>query len=87
MQFVIYAKDKPNAAELRQATREAHIAYVRGSGKMLFGKPLLNDEGGMIGSLVRIEAANRAEADEFVANDPYSKAGLFETLELTAIAE
>ena len=32
----------------------------------------------MNGSLIILDLADRAEADAFVANDPYAKAGLFE---------
>ena len=34
----------------------------------------------MIGSVLIIEAADRAEAEAFAAGDPYAKAGLFESV-------
>lgn len=84
MNFMIYALDKPGALELRKETRQAHLDYVRGSGQMDFGAPLLDDDGNMVGSIILIEAANRKEAELFSENDPYTKAGLFETVTITA---
>ncbi len=81
--FMLYCIDHPNKLDLRKATREAHLAYVRGSGKLEFGGPLADDDGKMIGSLVVIEAASREDAENFVANDPYSQAGLFQTTTIT----
>jgi uncharacterized protein YciI len=34
----------------------------------------------MIGSLLILDLADRQTAEDFAANDPYSKAGLFESV-------
>ena len=44
--------------------------------------PFTNDEGQPTGSLVIIEAADRAGAEAIAANDPYAKAGLFAAVEI-----
>lgn len=82
MLFAIHCLDKPDHAALRQANREAHLAYARSFGdKILFGGPLLTADGsGMIGSLLVMEAADRAEVEAYCTNDPYQKAGLFESV-------
>jgi len=80
--FVLTATDKPNALETRLATRQAHIDYVRGSGLVKVGGPLLDAAGEMIGSLLIIEAADLAAARAFADADPYALAGLFERVEL-----
>jgi uncharacterized protein YciI len=36
----------------------------------------------MNGSLIILDVADRAEADAFVAGDPYGKAGLFESVQV-----
>tara|TARA_A100001011_G_scaffold371434_1_gene428750 strand:+ start:956 stop:1120 length:165 start_codon:yes stop_codon:yes gene_type:complete len=36
----------------------------------------------MIGSLIVLDANSLEEAKQFAANDPYSQAGLFETVEI-----
>jgi uncharacterized protein YciI len=80
--FVLTAIDKPNALELRMANRQAHIDYVRGSGLVKIGGPLLDESENMRGSMLVIEAADLAAAQAFAAADPYKVAGLFETVEI-----
>ena len=82
--FVLTATDKPNTAELRLATRPAHVDYVRGSGRVKIGGPLLDAAGEMAGSLLIIEADDLAACEAFIADDPYVKAGLFEHTDLRA---
>jgi uncharacterized protein YciI len=82
--FVLACIDKPNALELRMATREAHFAYARGmpAGFIRLGGPFLDEKGDMAGSLIVIEAADMAAAEAFSLNDPYRKAGLFERVDI-----
>ena len=82
MLFVITAVDNENALPLRVATRPAHFDYAQRTGAVRLGGPFLNDTGEMIGSLIIIEAADRAAAEEWQRNDPYMKAGLFARTEL-----
>ena len=44
--------------------------------------PLLDDEGTMIGSLFIMEAESRNEVQAFADNDPYTAAGVFESVEI-----
>lgn len=81
--FVLFCIDKQDALELRLANREAHIAYVRAGDRVKLGGPLTDDAGAMIGSMLIVEAADRAEVEAFAAGDPYSVAGLFERVEIT----
>ena len=46
--------------------------------------PFTTDEGSPIGSLVIIEAADRAAAKAMADADPYAKAGLFASIEIKA---
>lgn len=81
--FVAICIDKPNALDLRMATREAHLAYVRGkTGMMKLGGPFLDDKGDMAGSLIVFEAEDQAAAQAFSDEDPYTRAGLFERVEV-----
>ena len=82
--FVLVCIDKPNALELRMATREAHFAYARGmpAGTIRLGGPFLDEKGDMAGSLIVVEVADMAAAEAFSQNDPYRKAGLFERVEI-----
>jgi len=82
--FVLHCLDKPNSLDLRMATREAHLAYVRPQmEKLKLGGPMLDENGDMAGSLMIIDVADRAEAEAFSANDPYTKAGLWQRVEIT----
>jgi len=81
--FVAVCIDKPNSLELRMATREGHFAYVRGKqGMMKLGGPFLDENGQMAGSLIVFEAEDLEAAKAFSAEDPYTKAGLFERVEV-----
>jgi len=82
MLFVIIAIDKEGSLGLRMATREAHLAYARETGAVRLGGPFLSAQGEMIGSMIVIEAADLAAARNWQTNDPYAKAGLFESSEL-----
>jgi len=75
--FAVICTDKPDSLELRKANRDAHLAYVAGSGVVYQGGPFLDAAGNMSGSLLLLDVANRAEAEAWAENDPYAKAGLF----------
>ncbi|MXN20018.1 YciI family protein [Pseudooceanicola sp. GBMRC 2024] len=76
------AWDKPGALETRLANREAHLDYVKSTGKALYGGPFMDDAGQMAGSMLVLDITTAEEAQTWAANDPYAKAGLFEKVEL-----
>ena len=80
--FVLTCIDKPGALDQRMAAREAHLAYVRGSGVAKLGGPFLDEAGGMAGSMLIIEADDLAAAKAFSAADPYLTAGVFESVDV-----
>ena len=81
MLFVIICIDRPGGLPIRMATREVHLAYVKETTlvNLRVGGPFL-DEGAMVGSMLIVEADDPAKVAEFVKNDPYGKAGLFESV-------
>lgn len=84
--FIIIARDKPGGSDLRAATRPAHLDYARSIGARLkVAGPLMSEgaEPRPCGSVLIIEAESLAAAKAFAADDPYAKAGLFETVEVT----
>lgn len=85
MAFMIYCLDKPGHGEVRAANRNAHLAYLDGFAKQLMmAGPLLSEDGAaMIGSLLLMDFAARAEAEAFSTGDPYRKAGLFQSVTIT----
>ena len=50
---------------------------------MRLGGPFLSADGEMAGSMIVIEAADLEAAEAFHAGDPYKRAGLFETSQVT----
>ena len=83
MLFALICTDKPDSVSLRMENRPDHLAFLNGLGDRLkAGGPFVNDEGAPTGSLVVIEAADQAEAGKIAAEDPYAKAGLFDSVEI-----
>ncbi len=84
MLIALIARDKPGALQIRKDNRDAHLAYIDSSGVVSQAGPLLDDAGEMTGSLVILDVADMAKAEDWAANDPYAKAGLFAKVELIA---
>ncbi|KFB08790.1 YciI-like protein [Nitratireductor basaltis] len=85
MIFAITCKDKPGHLQTRMDTRPEHVAFLNDlndKGTLKFAGPFLDEEGKPCGSLVAIEAADKAEAKAIADSDPYAKAGLFESVEI-----
>jgi len=89
MLFALHCHDKPGHAHVRAETREAHLEYANAHRSSIYvGGPTLSDDGdGMTGSLIILDVADKAEAEEFATNDPYGKAGLFESVTIQAWKE
>ncbi|MCC1481426.1 YciI family protein [Roseibaca sp. Y0-43] len=75
--FMMVCTDKPGALELRKATRDAHLAYVRDTGVVVQAGPLLDDAGEMAGSLIVLDLPDLTATLDWGKGDPYAKAGLF----------
>jgi uncharacterized protein YciI len=82
MQFVLYCLDKPGQAALRAEHRPAHLEYLkRHAAKISAAGPMLTEDGsGMIGSLLIFEVPSRKDVEAFAAGDPYTRAGLFQSV-------
>ena len=84
MHFVIHCIDKPNASQTRTRHFEAHKAYLSDSEiKVIISGPLVaEDNATAIGSCFLIQAEDLAQVKEFNRNDPYFKAGLWESVSI-----
>lgn len=82
MHYAIYCLDKPNAGELRSGALPAHRDFVDGRAACIrMSGPLLAHDGATrIGQLYVIEAADESTARAFIDNDPFTAAGLFESV-------
>ncbi len=87
MLFALICKDRPGSLQLRLDTRPTHAAYLErlnAGGKLAFAGPFLDADGKPEGSLVVVEAADKAEAEAIAAADPYAAANLFDSVEVRA---
>lgn len=84
MQFVVIGWDKPDHAQLRLDTRPAHLAYLATVKEQLkLAGPFLGaDHQTAVGSLMIYECADENAARAIMDNDPFSKAGLFASVEI-----
>ena len=82
MLIALIARDKPGALQTRKDNREAHIAYLKSTGVVSQAGPLLDSAGEMAGSLVVLDVDDMTAAENWATNDPYAKAGLFDSVEL-----
>jgi len=81
MLFVIIGHDGPQGATLRPTVRPAHLENLRPlveQGRVILGGPFTDGSG----SLMVLEMESEAAALEFARNDPYSKQGVFERVEV-----
>jgi uncharacterized protein len=85
MPYVIQTVDKPDSFDVRTAHRDAHVAWLKSRVDFLLaGGALLADDGGPgSGGLLIVDTEERAEAEAFIADDPFTKAGLFENVIIT----
>ena len=89
MSYVIHTKDKPNGAAIRAQARPAHLEYLtKHKDKLLAAGALIDDDGtGGHGGVLIVDTDERAEAERFINEDPFTKAGLFEKVTVTRSAQ
>jgi uncharacterized protein YciI len=85
MPYVIQTQDKPDSAQIRAQARPAHLEYLtRNQDKLLAAGALIDDDGtGGHGGVLIVDTDDRAEAERFINEDPFSKAGLFAKVTVT----
>ena len=77
MLFSMHAIDKPNSAETRKQVHQAHLAHLKTAADygvtVVSGGPLVDDGAThSVGSLMIMEAADRASVEKFNKADPLS---------------
>jgi uncharacterized protein len=88
MQFLVVARDRTDegARERRQRTRPSHLDSIGPlveSGNVLVGGAILNEAGGMIGSMLLVDFPRREDLDAWLARDPYVTDGVWHDIEVT----
>lgn len=88
MYYILQGFDAPGTLETRMAARPAHLQRLealRDEGRLLAAGPLpaidSPDPGpaGFVGSLVIAEFASQADAETWLADDPYVAEGVFKS--------
>ena len=86
MYWLMVCRHRANAGDLREQHREAHRQHVATGGDGL-ARVLTEDDGETpAGNFGILEASSREAARAFAENDPYARAGLVESIEITALA-
>lgn len=86
MIYIFSLIDKPGSGALRQRIRPEHKAYLGGMAERIaFAGPLVTDDGQtMLGSLLAIEFESREAAHAWLAEEPFTRAGLYASTSIHA---
>ncbi|WP_332743821.1 YciI family protein [Hydrogenophaga sp.] len=86
MLFTFILIDKPDSAALRAAVRPPHKDYLSAvADRIAFAGPFVHDDGRtMLGSLLVIDFPSRDAAHAWLADEPFTKAGLYGSVSVHA---
>ena len=84
--YALLCFDRPDSAPMRDMHRAAHLEFLqKNAKKIVFGGPLKNvPDGASTGALMVVDCASRKEAEDFIAADPFHKAGVYESVAVRA---
>jgi uncharacterized protein YciI len=79
MLFAFINWDDEDAAQLRAELRPVHREYLRAAeDRIAFAGPLLDDDAETVrGSLLVLDFPDREQAEAWLRDEPYTKAGLY----------
>ena len=79
MIYIFHLLDRPGAGELRQRIRPQHKDYLGAvADRIAFAGPLMADDGQtMVGSLLAIDFPDRDAARAWLAQEPFTQAGVY----------
>lgn len=82
--FLLNARDKPGALDLRMANRPKHLEWAKASQAHIrvLGPVFADDGETFAGSTGIVEFDSLREAEAWAAQDPYAQAGLFASVEI-----
>jgi uncharacterized protein YciI len=87
MLFSVFTLDSPDATDKRKAAHGAHVAHLKKAMDygvtITVGGPLVSDDGSTsIGSLMVLDAPDRATAEKFNRADPFHQNGVWGKVEI-----
>ncbi len=87
--YALICRDKADGLELRMATRAEHLAWAGGNAdKIHFAGPMVDDDDTtLLGSVFLLTTDSRAEVEAFSSSDPYTKAGLWQSVEIQRVRQ
>ena len=56
---------------------------MRQDGRLIMAAAYLNEQDQMVGSMLLYKADSREQVDQWIANDPYVRGGVWETIEIS----
>ena len=82
--FVVHCLDHHDALGKRLALGDAHKAYLDSAAvQVVISGPLLGaDQEAIVGSMFLLEAGDRTEIEDFNRADPFSKGGVWKTVQI-----
>ena len=81
--YIVTCLDKKNSLKKRLANRDLHLEYLKTlKKKLILAGPILNKTNKPKGSVLILKFRNKLELNNFLKNDPYSKVGLFERVNI-----
>ncbi|MGI4812824.1 MAG: YciI family protein [Janthinobacterium lividum] len=86
MLYIVYQEDRDEgAAEIRRAVKPDHLKYLATFEHVLvLGGAMLAEDGiKRTGSVLIVNLPDLKSAEEFSANEPFRKAGLFKRVSIT----
>jgi uncharacterized protein YciI len=89
MLWAVYCIDKPNTLALRAQHLASHREYLtKNARKIFFSGPLQTDDAATnVGSLWILSVPSRAEAQAFVDNEDFYRAGVFASVTIHRIRQ
>ncbi|HLG66261.1 MAG TPA: YciI family protein [Acidimicrobiales bacterium] len=87
MHFLVLAWDAPgpDGASRRDAVRPAHAASIRElweQGRVVLGAGILDEAGGVRGSVVIVDYPGREDVERYLASEPFATEGVWDRVEV-----
>ena len=82
MLWAVYCVDRADTTEERAKHLTVHREYLdKFKPNIFFSGPLQNDDASVaLGSLFILNVPDRGDAENFISNEPFYKAGIFENI-------